>query len=105
MNFVAVDVETASADLSSICQIGVAVFQDGALSRGWESLIDPEDHFDPINVSIHGIDEETVRHAPTWETAFPVVNLSARAIDETAQDSDAWIITLNQQMTNFRTAI
>lgn len=74
MSFVVVDVETANPDLSSICQIGVAVFRDGALHDKWESLIDPQDEFDPVNVSIHGIDEDTVRNAPTWAAAFPVVS-------------------------------
>lgn len=29
---------------------------------------DPADYFDPINVSIHGLDEETVAGAPTFAT-------------------------------------
>ena len=74
MSFVVIDVETANPDLSSICQVGVAVFRDGALRDEWKSLVNPEDEFDPINVSIHGIDEKTVRDAPTWAAAFPVVS-------------------------------
>jgi DNA polymerase-3 subunit epsilon len=65
MRFVSVDVETANADLASICQIGVVTFEDGRLARTWESLVDPEDEFDGFNVSIHSIDEDTVRGAPT----------------------------------------
>jgi DNA polymerase-3 subunit epsilon len=30
------------------------------------SYVDPEDDFDDVNVSIHGIDEDTVRGAPTF---------------------------------------
>ncbi len=74
MSFVVVDVETANADLSSICQIGIAAFRDGGLQDKWESLINPQDDFDPINVSIHGIDEEMVKDAPTWTAAFPAIN-------------------------------
>ncbi len=66
MRFVAIDVETANADLSSICQVGVAVFQDGAHIGSWTSLVDPEDEFDGFNVSIHGIDEHTVKGASKW---------------------------------------
>src|SRR5690606_41318417 len=66
MRFAAIDVETANADLSSICQVGVAFFQDGVHTRSWSSLVDPEDEFDGFNVSIHGIDEATVRGAPKW---------------------------------------
>jgi len=64
MVFVAIDVETANADMSSICQIGLALFRKGQLVEEWKTYIDPEDYFDEINVSIHGIDEETVKGAP-----------------------------------------
>ena len=66
MEFVAIDVETANADMSSICQIGLARYENGALSEEWKSYIDPEDYFDGINVSIHGIDESVVRGAPKF---------------------------------------
>lgn len=75
MNFVAIDVETANSDLSSICQVGVACFSDGGLHNSWESLVNPEDFFDPINISIHGIDEEMVRSSPTWDEVYSRVTL------------------------------
>lgn len=65
MDFVAVDVETANADMASICQIGIAVFRRGALVAEWRSYVDPEDYFDPVNISIHGITEEMVLGQPT----------------------------------------
>jgi DNA polymerase-3 subunit epsilon len=65
MHFVAIDVETANADLSSICQIGIARFSDGALIEEWCSLVDPQDYFDEVNVSIHGIDPSTIKDQPT----------------------------------------
>lgn len=64
MDFVAIDVETANANMASICQIGLAAFQDGALISEWKSYVDPEDYFDAINTSIHGITEDTVRGEP-----------------------------------------
>ena len=64
MNFIALDVETANADISSICQIGIAKFEDNKLIDEWCSLIDPEDYFDPINIYIHGITETDVEGAP-----------------------------------------
>jgi len=63
--FVAIDVETANADLASICQVGLARYDSGNLVEEWKSYVDPEDFFDGVNVSIHGIDEDTVRGAPT----------------------------------------
>lgn len=64
--FVAIDVETANADLASICQIGVVRFQDGEIAGSWKTLVDPEDEFDHANVSIHGIDAKMVVGAPTF---------------------------------------
>lgn len=64
MEFVTIDVETANADMASICQIGIARFKDNKLIDEWCSLIDPEDYFDPINVSIHGITEKDIKDAP-----------------------------------------
>jgi DNA polymerase-3 subunit epsilon len=39
-------------------------FKDGSLQEEWKTYVDPEDFFDEINVSIHGIDETTVKGAP-----------------------------------------
>jgi DNA polymerase-3 subunit epsilon len=64
MEFVAIDVETANPDCSSICQIGVVRYTNGNLSEEWKTYVDPEDFFSPINISIHGIDESTVQSAP-----------------------------------------
>lgn len=64
MNFTAIDVETANADMGSICQIGLARFAGGRLVEEWSSLIDPEDYFDEVNISVHGIEPGMVRGKP-----------------------------------------
>lgn len=66
MRFVALDVETANADMASICSIGVATFDSGQLVDEWHSLVDPRDYFDEVNVSIHGITERDVAGAPDY---------------------------------------
>jgi DNA polymerase-3 subunit epsilon len=66
MDFVAIDVETANADMASICQIGIVNFERGVLAGEWSSYLNPQDHFDAINVSIHGIDERVVAGSPTF---------------------------------------
>jgi len=66
MEFVAIDIETANADMASICQIGLAIYKDGKLEKEWSSLIDPEDYFDFINIDIHGITEDDVAGAPKF---------------------------------------
>ena len=74
MNFIALDVETANADMASICQIGIAKYAEGKLVEEWSSLIDPEDYFDLINVSIHGITEDDVIGCPTFPEAFDIID-------------------------------
>lgn len=66
MDFVAIDVETANADMASICQIGIAKFQDGKLADEWVALVNPEDYFSSINESIHGITQNDVKDQPTF---------------------------------------
>ena len=66
LDFVAIDVETANADMASICQIGIAGFANGQVSYEWKTYVDPEDFFDSINTSIHGITAATVAGAPVF---------------------------------------
>lgn len=70
MNFIAIDVETANANMASICQIGLVAYSDGLPVDEWVTYIDPEDYFDGINVSIHGIDELTVKGSPNFLETF-----------------------------------
>ncbi len=70
MEFIAIDVETANQQLSSICQVAAVSFADGHVAGTWATLVNPEDYFHPLNVSIHGIDEEAVRDAPKLPDVF-----------------------------------
>jgi DNA polymerase III subunit epsilon len=67
MRFVAVDLETANPQMSSICQIGLVVFEDGKEVHSDVRLVDPNDYFDPYNVAIHGITAGQVRGAPRFK--------------------------------------
>lgn len=64
--FVSLDVETANADMSSICQIGICRFEGGEVVDRWETLINPQTYFDYINEQIHGITAEMVSDSPTF---------------------------------------
>jgi tetratricopeptide (TPR) repeat protein len=66
-DFIALDVETANADFASICSIGLAHFKSGELFKTLTILVDPEDDFDPINISIHGITPDAVAGKPNME--------------------------------------
>lgn len=63
--FNAIDVETANADRASICQIGIVKVENGEIKDQWQTLVNPECWFDPLNVSIHGIKEKYVKESPT----------------------------------------
>ena len=71
MDFIAIDVETANADMSSICQIGIALFRDSQLAGEWGRLIDPQTYFDNINIGIHGITQDDISGAPRFAQVFP----------------------------------
>ena len=73
MNFVAIDVETANADMASICQIGVAKYVEGELTEEWSSLVDPEDYFDFLNIDVHGITEDDVVGSPTFPEVVSIL--------------------------------
>lgn len=65
-SFVAIDVETANAFMGSICQIGAVRFEEGREVESISWLVDPLDDFDPLNISIHGINEQIVRGQPCF---------------------------------------
>ena len=67
LDFVAVDVETANSNVSSICQVGIAVVRSAEIKDVWTQLIDPYDFFDPYNTAIHGIDHKMVSGHPRFE--------------------------------------
>ena len=70
MDFVALDFETANERLSSICQIGMAVFSDGSLVERYSSFVDPGVPFSDRNVSIHGINEASIKGAPQFPEVY-----------------------------------
>lgn len=71
MRFVAIDVETANADLASICQIGIVRFSGGQIEERYSKIINPEDVFEPMNVSIHGIRQADVLGSPKFPDIYP----------------------------------
>lgn len=107
VDFVAVDVETANADLASICQIGMANVQSGKVMAVWSYLIDPEDFFDQINVSIHGIDETTIEGAPRFIDVFGEIDglMAGVLVSHTAFDRAAITRAAERYEIHFRERI
>lgn len=69
--FLALDVETASSNRGSICQVGIVGFSGGQEVLSWSQLIDPREAFDGFNTNLHGISAATVRGAPCFTQALP----------------------------------
>ena len=74
MDFVVIDVETATPDPSSICQVGIASFLHGQLEDEWQSLVNPECDFAPAHIAVHGIHEDDLWQAPSWDKIYPEVH-------------------------------
>jgi DNA polymerase-3 subunit epsilon len=63
MQFTIIDLETANADQSSICQLGLAKVSQGKNISVESSYVNPETAFSSFNISIHGITPEMVTGA------------------------------------------
>ena len=76
LNFCALDVETANDHWGSICQVGVVRFRDGQPVEEVSWLCQPPaqiNHFEDVNVSIHGIRPEDVADSPSVAEVLPQV--------------------------------
>lgn len=73
MDITVVDVETANSDYASICQIGLVRVRAGSVTETGVHLIDPEDDFAGINISIHGIRPDDVMGQPTLSRLWPAI--------------------------------
>lgn len=73
-DFVVIDVETACSRVSSICQIGIVGFRDGAVAFEYETLLDPCDHFSSFNTRIHGIAADHVAGKPRFTDVHDIID-------------------------------
>ncbi len=69
MDFLALDFETATGQLDSPCELGIAVVRGGVVREVRNWLIKPRywPYFNAWNVAVHGIRPEHVAEAPRWE--------------------------------------
>ncbi len=70
MNFVTIDVETASTAVSSICQVGLVKYVNGQPVETYSSLVMPNVEFNKYNVAVHGITEDMVADAPEMKELY-----------------------------------
>lgn len=67
MDYVALDIETANSERSSICSIGLVKFNNNGIFDEYYTLINPEvPSFSDFNIEIHGITEDDVSDSPTF---------------------------------------
>ncbi len=72
LNFIAIDFETATSKMSSVCEIGICVVRNGEVAETRSWLVRPEDNFYQYwNIKIHGIRPQDTEDAPdfcqVWE--------------------------------------
>lgn len=73
-NFVAVDFETMTAELTSACAVGLVKVINGYVQQQFYSLINPiPDGRDVLNTAVHGITLDMVADAPTFKQLFPLL--------------------------------
>ncbi|QQZ08924.1 3'-5' exonuclease [Heyndrickxia vini] len=69
-NFIALDFETANRNRYSVCSVGMVFVEENKIVDSIYSLIDPEEPFDRMNISVHGIQPSDVVGAPTFHTFY-----------------------------------
>lgn len=72
-SFAVIDVETSNKVRGSICQVGIATFEDGELTGSRDWLVHPRTTFNAEISRIHGITLDRVRNAPPWADVYPEV--------------------------------
>lgn len=69
--FIAIDVETANFEPSSICAIGAVKVEDGLVTDSRYSLIRPEpDWYSRACIRVHGITDDDTYNAPSFGTVW-----------------------------------
>ena len=71
INFVAIDLETANSQRSSICEIGITVVKNGIISETKSWLVKPErNEYDSFNIYLHGITPEMTANCPPFKEVW-----------------------------------
>lgn len=74
LDFVSIDFETLTPNLTSACSVGLVKVINGIISQKFYSLIKPiPDDYNQRNTFVHGITDEMVLNAPTFADLFPVL--------------------------------
>ncbi|MGG7058418.1 exonuclease domain-containing protein [Clostridium tertium] len=66
MHYFVIDFETANSSRTSACALGIVEVNNGNIINTLDYLINPEEHFDGFNISLHGISPSKVKGKPTF---------------------------------------
>lgn len=73
-NFIAIDLETATSERSSICQIGITEVINGKICDTKSWFVQPEGNkYDSMNIWIHGITPNDTKNSPTFPDVWKEV--------------------------------
>lgn len=71
INFVAIDLETATAERNSICEIGITVVENAQVKESKSWLVrPPHNEYDGFNILIHGIRPEMTKRCPSFKEVW-----------------------------------
>ena len=110
IDFIALDLETATWSKSSICEIGIAIVKDSKIVETKSWLVKPyRNWYDSFNISIHGITPEMTKDCPSfkevWREVQPYLEGQVVVAHNTAFDMYALKYAFEENgmlYTNFR---
>lgn len=74
MIFTALDFETANRSRTSVCAVGISVFEDGLEREHFYTLVRPEPcQFEWFCTNVHGIRDYDVQNSPTFAELYPLI--------------------------------
>ncbi len=106
MNFIAIDFETATSSVNSICSMGICTVENNKVIETKEILIKPDPfEFNEYNIKIHNITPEMVINKPTfdklWKEIYPYLNDRIVVAHNASFDIGALISALNHYHLEF----
>lgn len=73
LNFTAIDFETGSGYMNSVCQVGLVKVENGIIKDSFVELIKPPNNFIRYDwtINCHGISPSDTANAPTFAESYP----------------------------------
>ena len=73
MRYTVFDVETPNSANNRMSAIGIVVLKDERVVDRFDSLVQPDTHFDPFNMELTGITPKKVASAPNFAQLWPQI--------------------------------